>query len=164
MPPGQPPRITYPIRSSSEGSRTVCTPTSWPLQTSNKETAHADAPLSCRDMGCMARRAILPVPECSTPFCFGVVEPVRMYRPLSVLSSTEYRTASQMAGTSCHSSIRCGASPSNARLTSSVANFRFAKFPAGCPTRNSLLECIVQVHVFPHHLGPSTQTAPNVER
>ena len=84
-----------------------------------------------------------------------------MNRPFAVDSSTCARVASQSCGNSCHSSIRCGEAPGKALSTSSSTSFRFWKFPAGSATSNSLSARRRAVHVFPHHFGPSTQTAPN---
>ena len=160
--PGQPPRTTSSASRSTDGVGTMTTPMSFPSQTSLTDTAHAESPLSCKDIGCMAREAMRPVPECMTPFRCGVADPVRINRPLLSCSSDLYLTASHIAGTSCHSSMRCGDAPSNALLTSKRASSLFEKLLVGSASINALLECIVLVHVFPHHFGPSTTTAGNV--
>ena len=54
----------------------------------------------------------------------GVDDPHRMNWPLAVVPSQALRTPSHIAGTVCHSSIRCGLSPSIAWFTSAFANLR----------------------------------------
>ena len=63
--------------------------------------------------------------ECTNPFLFRVVEPVRTYIPFFPESSILYLTASQMPGTSCHSSISCGSSSLKMSVGSVIASLRF---------------------------------------
>ncbi|WP_235443344.1 hypothetical protein [Mycoplasma sp. HU2014] len=72
--------------------------------------------------------------------------------------------ASHKAGASCHSSIILGYSPSRTNSGLKLASFLLAKFLYGLPTKNSLFELCLEVHVLPHHLGPSTQIAPAIDK
>ena len=130
--PGQPPRIISSIsffRSTSPVNAGVNSP--W--HSFSKETFPQESPDSYRDIGRIRSLAIRPAPLCRMPLWLGVAEPVRMNCPFSATWSTLYRTASQMEGTSCHSSIRRGVSPSSTKAGDSSASWRFWKLLAGSP-------------------------------
>lgn len=104
------------------------------------------------------------MPLCKIPFSWGVDEPVNIICPFSDLESTNPLVASQSEGTSCHSSINLGVSPSSTLYGSISANKRLEKLPVGSPTKYSLFEWNEEVHVLPHHFGPSIQIAPKIFR
>ena len=157
---GQPPRQHHRATSRSPDSFLAGT-TASPLSKDESDTIASPSPDSHNAMGRIDKRAILPVPEWRT-FCrssfFKAVEPVKRRIPrLLPDSSTKRRAASQTSGTSCHSSTRCGGSPSNASVGSSSAASRCA----GSSSLVMLALRDIAVHVFPHHLGPLTSTQPN---
>ena len=93
----------------------------------------------------------------------GVAEPVNMNWPGSPpLLSHSNRAASQSFGTSCHSSMRRGVLPEMASAGSDSALRRFSKFRAGSVRSSFDAALVPAVVVFPHHLGPSMRTAPNI--
>ena len=73
------------------------------------------------------------------------------------LSSTCRRAASQISGTSCHSSIKCGSFPIN----TNAGSVRAAAKVAASSKRSALFARQSAVHVLPHHFGPTISTAPN---
>ena len=150
--------------SRSSGRRFGTTPIGSFAQTASRETVPSLAPLSQRLMGRIRNLAILPAPEWWTPLRGGVADPVRMKRPCPCFLSTCDRVASQMAGTICHSSIRRGSGPSNAYWMSISTRLRVAKLSAESPIGQMLAAWRMDVQVLPHHIGPSTHTAPKPER
>ena len=72
--------------------------------------------------------------------------------------------ASQMAGTSCHSSIHRGELPSSTKSWSISAILLLLKLPLGFARKNWLLEWNMPVLVLLHHFGPSISKAPNTLR
>ena len=121
---GQPPRTIASANCLNETSSETKGVSS-PWHNASRETRPEEQPISKRDIGRMRSRAMRPVPLCIMPFRFGVDEPVRRKRPFSPDLSTSKRTASQRAGTSCHSSMSRGASPPRTREGSISANRRF---------------------------------------
>ena len=103
--------------------------------------------------------AIRPAPLWLTRCLLGDEDPVRMKLPAPPSElSTASRTASQMGGTSCHSSTTWGLAPTSATAGSaSTACLTLAR-----PTRVTLSPNERDVHVFPHHMVPATSTAANV--
>ena len=89
-----------------------------PSRRARSDTRAADSPDSHSAIGLMVSLAILPVPEWRTFSRLSLasdVEPVRSSKPRSPpASSTLRRAASHTSGTSCHSSTRCGTSPTSA--------------------------------------------------
>ena len=87
-----------------------------------------------------------------------------MYFPFSLSWSHLYLTASQIAGTSCHSSIVLGNSPSKTKFTSISARCFSLKLSTVLFRNDALFEWLSAVHVFPHHFGPSMLIAPKIFR
>ena len=160
---GQPPRTVNSISFLREISPVIVVSNS----SSNipfREIFPEESPDSYNDIVRNLRTPILPAPLCLMPLIFGVDEPVSMNCPLPSESSTMLFVASHISGMSCHSSIRCGLSPSKMILISTSANLLFMKLFLGSASMNALLELFKENHVFPQPLGPSTQTAPNASR
>ncbi len=158
--PGQPPVEMY---STSDSRVTeLMTGEMSPLRIiSANETSPVESPDSYKDIVRIRKCLIRPVPLCTGRTSLGTEDPVSMNCPLIDLRSTSDLTASHIAGTSCHSSIRCGTSPSKAKrmlnLTSSLLGCPYSSIS---PNINAELELFNPIHVLPHHLGPSTHTAP----
>lgn len=111
-------------------------------------------------MGRIFTSAKRPAPECLGFLFLGVEEPVKMYCATSPVRSTSYRTASQISGMSCHSSIRRGRGPFRARfgsLSIRGIDLSFGSWSSMKDFANSFA-----VRVFPHHLQPTTLTAPKL--
>ena len=157
---GQPPRQHQRTTSTSPVSlRAGVRPS--PLSKAAKETQASPSPDSHSAMGRIERRAILPVPECRTRSRLSLskeVEPVSKSVPrLLPELSTKRRAASQTSGTSCHSSTRCGSSPTRA----SAGSISAASRSDGSSSLVMLFARVIAVHVLPHHLGPLISTQPN---
>ena len=130
------------------------------MHKSNKLIFPVESSDSYNDIVFILILTILPLPLCIIPFFFGVDEPVNINCPFSWRLSTSALVASQIGGTSCHSSINLGVSPCKIKDGFNSAIFLLLKLLAGSPTRNSLFEWNADAHVLPHHFGPSTQIAP----
>ena len=133
MLPGHPPRMIRSTRAESETSPVGAMETGRSNRLEKLTTA-LESPDSESVMGNMRMVEMRPVPVCMTPFCGGVEDPLSRYRPLEPPRSTSKRTASQIPGTSCHSSMRCGASPTSVTDGSISAIRLFWNPPAGSPT------------------------------
>ncbi len=112
-------------------------------------------------MGRIFIRAMRPVPVWLIFLgSGGTAEPVRMNCPNSSLWSTSNRTASHSCGASCHSSMRRGVAPlSNSRGAISARRM-FCALVLGSCRYIALSASLSHVVVLPHHLAPSTRTAP----
>lgn len=76
-----------------------------PSNSPDSDTEPVDRPRSHSVMVLMSTRAMRPAPLWVTASLAGVEDPVRMNRPRSPpAASTARRVASQVEGTSCHSS------------------------------------------------------------
>lgn len=87
-------------------------------------TEPSEFPDSKRDIVRIRTFPMRPAPLC-IPFLTGVEDPVRMNCPRLPRASTSLLTASQIVGTSCHSSMRCGVVPVNAYVSSKPASVLF---------------------------------------
>ena len=106
-----------------------------------------------------------PVPVCRIFVLSTVLLPVRINCPgLPPALSTAVRTASQIIGASCHSSINFGCSPFNNKDGLVAAVARYSSALSGSCNLITLLACCSAVVVFPVHFGPSISTAPNVSK
>ena len=86
------------------------------LGLSNKsiiEICPFDSLLSYKLIGLISILWILPVPECIIAPSSTTVEPVKIYSPYPLLSSTLVLTESHNTGATCYSSINRGLSPFN---------------------------------------------------
>lgn len=142
-------------------------PISSPFIIDFKEMDPVESPDSIRDIVRMRRRLMRPVPLCTgaESFLKGVEEPVRMKSPLDALASTSDLTASHILGTSCHSSIMWGGSPSRAiRISDSAKLLLLMPYSLIPPIMKALFDASEATHVFPQYLGPTINTAPNALR
>ena len=80
------------------------------------------------------------------------------------LLSHTVRTASQITGASCHSSIKRGVSPIKRSDGLEAAVARYSSLMSTSCKLMELLAIWLHVVVFPHHFGPSTSTAPEASR
>jgi len=80
--------------------------------------------------------------------------------PIKLLSSTSERTLSHRIGIVCHSSISRGVSPRSNNAGFISANCLLDRSTLVSPSFSMLLAKRDDVVVFPHHLAPSTSTAP----
>ena len=102
-----------------------------------------------------------PVPVCSISSSFtGTAEPVSINCPNSERSSTSERTLSHNEGIVCHSSIRRGVSPLSSNAGFISASCLLERSTPVSPNLSTLFALRIAVVVFPHHLAPSTNTAP----
>ena len=132
---GHPPRTTRFTASSIE--RLIALDGAIvPLKRESNVTAPVESPDSNSDMGRMRSRPMRPVPLCSTPLYWGVDDPVSRNLPERSVSSTAKRTASQILGISCHSSMRRGSAPSSMYPGEASASLRLLKSLAGSETKN----------------------------
>ena len=129
-----------------------------------KDILPFDSMLSYRLIGLIRTLCILPVPECIIFDSSTTVEPVRMYNPSPPISSTLFRTASHRTGAICHSSISLGLSPFNNLSGSNSAHILYVSFRLGSCNFITLWACLSAVVVFPHHFGPTINTAPIILR
>lgn len=90
----------------------------------------------------------------------GTDDPVSINKPSSPRWSTSNLIASQICGITCHSSINLGTSPLSNILTFKSAISKLLFLVLGSAIYNTLFASCSAVVVFPHHLGPSTNTAP----
>ena len=131
-----------------------------PLKRSDRETLPSESPDSRSVMVRILIRPMRPVPLCTYSFLRGIDDPVSRNLPFPAPRSTSDRTASQMAGTSCHSSINLGSSPMRMPRGSDAAMSLPGTGPTASATLNSLREWFSAVQVLPHQRGPSMETAP----
>ncbi len=150
---GHPPLIDRRISSS----RPVCLTSvlsNLPSKSPLRETEPSESPDSKRDMVRISRRPMRPVPlwSFSLSSSFEIEnDPHRMNLPLPVARSTSNLTSSQSAGTFCHSSMRCGASPLSAMARSVLTASRTSLF-----SWISLEAWLRDAQVFPQPFGPLT--------
>ena len=116
------------------------------------------SPDSLSAIGLIRTRAMRPVPLWRmASVSFGAEDPVRMSWPrLFAFASIRFLEASQIWGTSCHSSTRWGSAPSS----TSAGSVRAAARVAGSMSVSTLREWASAVQVFPHHFGPVISTPP----
>ena len=107
---GHPPRHMAKIKSSTVSEDWQKSNESGLSNSSFRETVPFDSSLSNRLIGSIGKVDILRVPVCGVSTVCDV-EPVRIYKPGICRSSTDLRTAPQIFGASCHSSISLGLSP-----------------------------------------------------
>ena len=118
------------------------------------ETVPVDRPSSRRVIGRIRSHENRPAPVCRVASSAGTAEPVRMNGPSC--ASTALRTWFQIAGTSCHSSMRRGLSPSRTSDGSIVAAVRASWSTS---RRTLLFARWLAVSVLPTPLAPSISTA-----
>lgn len=102
------------------------------------------------------RRLMRPAPVCRVTSSGGTADPVRMKCPLPARSSMVWRTWFQIAGSTCHSSIKRGVFPSRTRRGSTAIMFRACL----SLSRNTVLAATRRANsVLPQARGPLDQNA-----
>ena len=154
---GQPPQHIASAKGASDVSHAdgLNTPSNSP----DSDTEPVDRPRSHSVMVLISTRAMRPAPLWVTASLAGVEEPVRMNRPRSPpAASTARRVASQVEGTSCHSSTTWGRAPCSASIGSASAN----ALTLGSSRCTTLSPNASAAQDLPHHLVPRISTAPKV--
>ena len=154
---GQPPQHMASARGASDVSQALGS--NLPSNSPESDTAPVERPRSHSVMVLMSTRAMRPAPLCVTESLAGVEEPVRMNSPRSPAASTARRAASQVEGTSCHSSTTWGRAPcraSEGSASTSVLTFGSSRCTTLSPNARAAQD-------LPHHLVPRISTAPKVE-
>ena len=133
----------------------------------NKEASPEESPDSYKLIVYIFNLPILPAPEWCT-FSFmtlsgNVVEPVIIKFPFSVVLSHSRLTASHIVGTKFHSSISSGFFSISLLKTDFTSNSAIFLILSSS-IKTALFEFFNDVHVFPHHFGPSILTAPNTDK